>query len=84
MVMFEGDYHGIFDEVVVRPGRDQQALPAAPGINREATANMLILPWGDPKSIDMIRKIGKDLAAVLCEPVQSRKPEFHSAEYNQR
>jgi amino acid adenylation domain-containing protein len=84
VVMFEGDYHGIFDEVVVRPGRENQALPAAPGINREATANMLILPWGDPKSIDMIRKIGKDLAAVLCEPVQSRKPEFHSAEYIQQ
>jgi amino acid adenylation domain-containing protein len=84
VVMFEGDYHGIFDEVVVRPGRNNQALPAAPGINRETTANMLILPWGEPSSIDAIRKLGTDLAAVLCEPVQSRKPEFHSREYIQQ
>lgn len=84
VVMFEGDYHGIFDEVVVRPGRNHQALPAAPGINRESTANMLVLPWGEQQSIDAIRKLGGDLAAVLCEPVQSRKPEFHSREYIQQ
>jgi len=81
VVMFDGDYHGIFDEVVVRAGRGHQALPAAPGINRESTANMLIVPWGAPESIEIIRGMGKDLAAVLCEPVQSRHPEFHSKEY---
>ena len=81
VVMFEGSYHGIFDEVVNRPGRNYQALPAAPGIPREMTSNMLILPWGDQQSLEIIKEKGPELAAVLVEPVQSRHPDFHSAEY---
>jgi amino acid adenylation domain-containing protein len=81
VVMFEGAYHGIFDEVITRPGRDYQALPAAPGIMREMTSNMLVLPWGDPESIEVIKELENSLAAVLVEPVQSRKPGFHDASY---
>ncbi|MEP4546048.1 MAG: amino acid adenylation domain-containing protein [Saccharospirillum sp.] len=81
VVAFEGSYHGIHDEVVMRAGKDHKALPAAPGIPREATANMILLPWGEQSSLDEIRKLGDDLAAVLVEPVQSRKPQFHSQEY---
>lgn len=77
IVMFEGSYHGIFDEVINRPGRDYQALPAAPGIPREMTSNMLVLPWGDPDTLETLRSLGKDVAGVLVETVQSRKPEYH-------
>ena len=81
VVAFEGSYHGIHDEVVMRAGKDHTALPAAPGIPREATSNMILLPWGDRDSLDRIRELGDELAAVLVEPVQSRKPQFHSQEY---
>jgi len=81
VVMFEGGYHGISDEVITRPGRDFYGLPASPGIPRESTSNMIVLPWGDAKSIDAIRELGEELAAVLVEPVQSRMPEFHDQEY---
>lgn len=81
VVMFEGSYHGIFDEVINRPGKNHQALPAAPGIAREMTSNMLILPWGAPESLEIIKEKGAELAAVLIEPVQSRHPAFHSPEY---
>ena len=81
VVMFEGAYHGIFDEVITRPGKDYHALPAAPGIMREMTSNMLVLPWGDPEAIDVIRELGSSLAAVLVEPVQSRNPDFHDGSY---
>ena len=83
VVAFEGAYHGIHDEVVMRPGKNHQALPAAPGVPREANANMILLPWGEQSSLDEIRKLGDELAAVLVEPVQSRKPQFHSKEYIQ-
>jgi glutamate-1-semialdehyde aminotransferase len=83
VVMFEGSYHGITDEVITRPGRDYQALPAAPGIPRETTSNMLILPWADTQSLEVLKQLGPDLAAVLVEPVQSRKPEFHDQQYLQ-
>jgi amino acid adenylation domain-containing protein len=81
VVMFEGSYHGIFDEVINRPGKAYQALPAAPGIPREMTSNMLILPWGNPESLETIKEKGAELAAVLIEPVQSRHPDFHNPEY---
>ena len=81
VVMFEGSYHGIFDEVISRPGRSYQALPAAPGIAKESTSNMLVLPWGEEESLAEIKRLGKELAAVLVESVQSRKPAFHSPEY---
>lgn len=83
VVAFEGAYHGIHDEVVMRAGKNHQALPAAPGIPREATSNMILLPWGEQSSLEEIRKLGDQLAAVLVEPVQSRKPQFHSKEYLQ-
>ncbi len=83
VVMFEGSYHGIFDEVLSRPGKNYQALPAAPGIPRETTSNMLVVPWGAPESLETIKSLGAELAAVLIEPVQSRKPEFHDKEYLQ-
>ncbi|MDX1694693.1 MAG: aminotransferase class III-fold pyridoxal phosphate-dependent enzyme, partial [Ketobacteraceae bacterium] len=82
VVMFEGSYHGIFDEVINRPGRDYQALPAAPGIPREMTSNMLVLPW-EPESLEVVRQLGKEVAAVLVESVQSRKPEFHDKAFLQ-
>ncbi len=81
VVMFEGSYHGIFDEVINRPGKNHQALPAAPGILREMTNNMIILPWGDEESLEVIKERGSELAAVLVEPVQSRHPDFHCPEY---
>ncbi|MEM9171194.1 MAG: amino acid adenylation domain-containing protein [Pseudomonadota bacterium] len=81
VVVFEGAYHGIFDEVVVRPGREGVGLPAAPGIPREMTANMLVLPWGDDASLERIRGMADELAAVMVEPVQSRNPGVQPAAF---
>ncbi len=81
VAMFGGSYHGITDEVINRAGKDYQALPAAPGINRETTSNMLVLPWADPESLEILKKLGPELAAVLVEPVQSRMPEFNDQDY---
>ena len=81
VAMFGGSYHGITDEVINRAGKDYQALPAAPGINRETTSNMLVLPWADPQSLEILKELGPELAAVLVEPVQSRMPEFNDQDY---
>jgi acyl transferase domain-containing protein len=74
VVIFEGGYHGIFDEVVVRPGKGGAGLPAAPGIPRAMTSNMIVLPYGTDESLARIEEISDELAAVMVEPVQSRKP----------
>ncbi len=85
IVVFGNDYHGQFDEVLVkgkaRGGGDPIALPIAPGIPRSGLANMKVLPYGAPESLDWIRANGEDIAAVIVEPVQSRHPELRPAEF---
>ncbi|MGF7218771.1 amino acid adenylation domain-containing protein [Spirosoma lacussanchae] len=77
IVTFAGSYHGIFDEVISRRGSGSgQSYPAALGIPPEAVQNVLILEYGTDESLQIIRERASELAAVLVEPVQSRRPEF--------
>lgn len=76
IVAFSGSYHGIADEVIVRGTKSLRSFPAAPGIMPEAVQNMLILDYGTDESLQIIRERVQELAAVLVEPVQSRRPEF--------
>lgn len=85
VVVFGNDYHGQFDEVLVKAGgATRRALPVAPGIPPEAVANMTVLPYGDPQSLEWIDANGDDIAAVLVEPVQSRHPELRPRAFLQR
>jgi amino acid adenylation domain-containing protein len=75
VVVFNGAYHGQFDEVLVKGARtSHRALPVAPGIPFDSVANMTVLPYGAPESIAWIREHAAELAAVVVEPVQSRHP----------
>jgi amino acid adenylation domain-containing protein len=77
VVCFDGDYHGQFDEVLVKPGgraASPGALPLAPGILRTSVSNMVVLSYGAADSLDWIRSHIDEIAAVLVEPVQSRHP----------
>jgi amino acid adenylation domain-containing protein len=78
---FTGSYHGVFDEVIVRGTRKLKAVPAAPGIVPSAVTNMLVLDYGTPESLEIIRQRAGELAAVLIEPVQSRRPDFQPREF---
>lgn len=81
IVAFTGSYHGIVDEVIVRGSKKLKSFPAASGIMPEAVQNMLILDYGTEESLRIIREHAHELAAVLVEPVQSRRPEFLPAEF---
>ena len=76
IVAFSGSYHGIIDEVIVRGTKNSRSVPAAPGIMPEAVQNMLILDYGTEGSLQIIKERAHEIAAVLVEPVQSRRPEF--------
>ncbi|XWW45390.1 amino acid adenylation domain-containing protein [Fibrella sp. USSR17] len=81
IVTFAGSYHGIFDEVISRGGASHQATPAALGIPTESVQNILILDYGTDASLQIIRERAHELAAVLVEPVQSRRPEFQPVDF---
>ena len=81
IVAFSGSYHGIVDEVLVRGSKKLKSFPAAPGIMPESVQNMLILDYGTDETLRIIRERAHELAAVLVEPVQSRRPEFVPIEF---
>jgi glutamate-1-semialdehyde aminotransferase/acyl carrier protein len=83
IVMFTGAYHGAFDEVLVRPtkGADGRAMAIALGIPSAMTENMLVLDYGTPETLETIKSLNGQLAAVLVETVQSQRPEFQPREF---
>jgi amino acid adenylation domain-containing protein len=84
VVVFARDYHGNFDEVLVRgvgPDSSPRSVPIAPGIPLRAVEDIIVLPYGTGESLEVIRSRAHELAAVLVEPVQSRRPEFQPVEF---
>jgi amino acid adenylation domain-containing protein len=81
IVLFSGDYHGSFDEVLVKSVGNQRSMPVAPGIPRESVANILVLDYGTPEALEIIRQRADEIAAVLVEPIQSRHPELRPVEF---
>ena len=81
IVSFTGSYHGIIDEVLVRGTQKLKSFPAAPGIMPESVENILVLEYGSDESLRIIQERGKDIAAVLVEPIQSRNPELQPIEF---
>ncbi|MGJ7519873.1 amino acid adenylation domain-containing protein [Variovorax sp. LT1P1] len=81
VVLFAGSYHGTFDEVLVRAGRNAKGLSAAPGVMQGMFGDVRVLDYGTPEALEFIRANADDIAAVLVEPVQSRRPDFQPREF---
>lgn len=58
-----------------------RAVPAALGIPKAIARDVLVLDYGNPKSLDVIKTHRQQLAAVLVEPVQSRCPELQPRDF---
>ena len=80
IVYFTGDYHGTFDEVLLR-ATPHGAAPIAPGIMAGSSNNAVVLEYGAEASLEFIRTHGNEIAAVLVEPIQSRHPEVQPREF---
>lgn len=81
IVTFTGSYHGINDEGLVRGSKKLKTFPATAGIISESVQNVLVLEYGTDESLEIIRSRSHELAAVLVEPVQSRRPEFQPIDF---
>ncbi|NVO09896.1 MAG: aminotransferase class III-fold pyridoxal phosphate-dependent enzyme [Bacteroidales bacterium] len=72
IVLFDGAFHGLSDAVVAMKGQDGKSLAAGPGMVQEFADQIIILDYGDMRSLDIIEDRCDEIAGVLVEPVQSR------------
>ncbi|HEX6745678.1 MAG TPA: aminotransferase class III-fold pyridoxal phosphate-dependent enzyme [Longimicrobium sp.] len=80
--IFRGAYHGHSDAVLVVPGMDGgPTQPMAPGVSAGAAQEMIPLEYGSPRSLEILRAHAGELAAVIVEPVQSRRPDQHFRDF---
>ncbi len=87
IVLFRGDYHGNFDEVLVRgvaSGGHLKTLASAPGIPSASVSNVIVLDYGHESALSIIDDIADQVAAVIVEPVQSRRPEWQPRDFLHR
>ncbi|MGW0709711.1 amino acid adenylation domain-containing protein [Streptomyces sp. NPDC002643] len=82
IAMFAGSYHGTFDGTL---GRQQRLVagtaPLAPGVSQHMVDDLIVLDYDRPESLEKLRAHRHELAAVLVEPVQSRRPDVQPREF---
>lgn len=84
IVVFAADYHGNFDEVLVRGidgAKGPRTVPSAPGVPQRAVDDVVVLEYGADHSLEWIRAHASDLAAVMVEPIQTRHPQVQPREF---
>jgi amino acid adenylation domain-containing protein len=83
---FTGSYHGSFDSTLfhsVETADGARIRPRAPGVPPGMGSDLLILDYATPRSLEILEEKAGDLAAVLVEPVQSRRPDLQPRDYLQ-
>jgi glutamate-1-semialdehyde-2,1-aminomutase len=80
IAIFSGSYHGHFDGTLVMP----QSVPLVPGVPQKIADDVLVLNYDDPRSLEIINAHADELAAVLVEPVQSRRPDLQPQAFLQQ
>ncbi|CAL2089861.1 putative Carrier domain-containing protein [Tenacibaculum sp. 190524A02b] len=83
VVVFAGSYHGTFDGVNVDQAADYSAVPLTIGTLPGMVEDVLVLNYGTREAIDIIKEQKDEIAAVLVEPVQSRRVDFQPKDYLQ-
>ena len=81
IVRFKDSYHGTFDGVLAVGTHNGLTRPMAMGTPLAMVQDVLVLDYGDPKSLEIVRKQANQFAAVLVEPVQSRRPNLQPTQF---
>ncbi len=80
--IFTGCYHGHNDATLItKMTKDGVERPIAAGISKATIRDVVLLDYNDMDTIEKVKKLKDELAAVLIEPVQSRRPEVQPIEF---
>ncbi len=83
VAMFNGAYHGVFDGVLgISDGDEISAL--SPGTPPGMIEDIVLLDYDSESSLQRIEELAGELAAVLVEPVQSRRPSLQPQTFLRR
>ncbi|MEM6797342.1 MAG: aminotransferase class III-fold pyridoxal phosphate-dependent enzyme, partial [Acidobacteriota bacterium] len=85
IAIFSGAYHGHFDGVLgVRGGGEGSVLPMAPGVTDGMVQDLLVLDYGADSALETLKHHAGEVAAVMVEPVQSRRPDLQPRDFLHR
>ncbi|MDB4951627.1 MAG: amino acid adenylation protein, partial [Gemmatimonadetes bacterium] len=80
VALFAGSYHGWSDLVLGRlftAGGRREVRPVAPGVSPLPLGDVLMLDYDEPASLQLLAEHLHEIALVMVEPVQSRRPDVH-------
>lgn len=75
IAQFKGAYHGIGSEVLVME-EEGHTIPLSPGIPYNLADNVILLDYGSDEVFEILRERQHEIAAIMVEPVQSRRPGY--------
>jgi acyl transferase domain-containing protein/acyl-CoA synthetase (AMP-forming)/AMP-acid ligase II len=76
VVHFSGSYHGHFDGTLGQADVEGvSAVPFCSGVSTSALNDSMVLEYAHEQTLQTIRDHAHEIAAVLVEPVQSRRPD---------
>ncbi|MEC4892943.1 MAG: amino acid adenylation domain-containing protein [Oscillatoria sp. PMC 1051.18] len=82
---FAGSYHGTLDDVLMMGVANEDGtldpMAIAPGIPQYKVEQTLILDYGNPESLEIVKNHAHELAAILVEPIQSTRPDLQPKEF---
>lgn len=85
VVCFKGSYHGSYDGLLGisfwNSEGEVSTIPMAPGIIDSSVKDLILLDYDSDRSLQYIKTHADQIAAVLVEPVQSRRPDIQPKEF---
>jgi len=83
VVLFNGAYHGTFDGVLAA-SEERGTGTYSPGTPLGMVEDVLVLDYNSESALALLEERWQDVAAVLVEPVQSRKPDLQPQTFLRR
>lgn len=88
IVAFTGAYHGTYDGVLALPAflddGTVYSIPQVPGVTENAVKDFILLTYDTEHALKYIAEHANEIAGVLVEPVQSRRPDLQPREFLQK
>ncbi|WP_193199909.1 non-ribosomal peptide synthetase/type I polyketide synthase [Nostoc sp. MG11] len=87
IAIFSCSYHGHFDGVLAIAQNidgELSSVPMVPGVLQSMVDDVLVLTYDAPQSLEIIKNYAHELAAILVEPIPSRRPDLQPKAFLQQ